>query len=138
MPHHLRRNAAGHVREAINVIINSDGLDARSAYKLLIGSVTPRAIGWVSTLSPSGSANLAPISFFTVVSRKPPMVSLTIQPRSDGRTLKDTFVNIRDTGEFVITWSRFPTPTICTAAALSSTATATSSTRWVWAKRPAK
>jgi flavin reductase (DIM6/NTAB) family NADH-FMN oxidoreductase RutF len=83
------------------VIINSDELDTRSAYKLLIGSVTPRAIGWVSTLSSSGIANLAPISFFTVVSRKPPMVSLTIQPRSDGETLKDTLVNIRDTGEFV-------------------------------------
>ncbi|MGQ5650552.1 flavin reductase family protein [Streptomyces sp. EKR5.2] len=83
------------------MIINSDELDARSAYKLLIGSITPRAIGWVSTLSSSGVANLAPISFFTVVSRKPPMVSLTIQPRSDGRTLKDTLVNMRETGEFV-------------------------------------
>ncbi|MFJ4989982.1 flavin reductase family protein [Streptomyces sp. NPDC088732] len=82
------------------MIINSDELDARSAYKLLIGSVTPRAIGWVSTLSTSGVANLAPISFFTVVSRMPPMVSLTLQPRSDG-TLKDTLVNIRDSGEFV-------------------------------------
>ncbi|WP_030976184.1 flavin reductase family protein [Streptomyces sp. NRRL S-1824] len=83
------------------MIINADELDVRSAYKLLIGSVTPRAIGWVSTLSPSGIANLAPISFFTVVSRKPPMVSLTIQPRSDGTTLKDTLVNVRETGEFV-------------------------------------
>ncbi|MFE5374892.1 flavin reductase family protein [Streptomyces mirabilis] len=89
-----------HDREAINVIINSDELNATSAYKLLIGAVTPRAIGWVSTLSSSGVANLAPISFFTVVSRIPPMVSLTLQPRSDG-TLKDTLVNIRDSGEFV-------------------------------------
>lgn len=83
------------------MIIDSAKLDARSAYKLLIGSITPRAIGWVSTLAPSGIANLAPISFFTVVSRMPPMVSLTIQPRSDGKTLKDTLVNIRATGEFV-------------------------------------
>ncbi|MER5688585.1 flavin reductase family protein [Streptomyces sp. NPDC002205] len=89
-----------HAREAINVIINSDELNTTSAYKLLIGAVTPRAIGWVSTLSSSGVANLAPISFFTVVSRIPPMVSLTLQPRSDG-TLKDTLVNIRDSGEFV-------------------------------------
>ncbi|MGW3248014.1 flavin reductase family protein [Streptomyces sp. NPDC001070] len=83
------------------MIINADELDAKSSYKLLIGSVTPRAIGWVSTLSSSGVANLAPISFFTVVSRIPPMVSLTIQPRSDGKTIKDTLVNIRDNGEFV-------------------------------------
>jgi flavin reductase (DIM6/NTAB) family NADH-FMN oxidoreductase RutF len=83
------------------MIIEADTLDATSAYKLLIGSILPRAIGWVSTLSRDGIANLAPISFFTAVGRKPPMVSLTLQPRSDGVTLKDTFVNIRDTGEFV-------------------------------------
>jgi len=82
------------------MIIDAATLDPASAYKLLIGSVTPRAIGWVSTVSPSGVANLAPISFFTVVGRKPPMVSLSMQPRSDG-TLKDSFTNIRDTGEFV-------------------------------------
>ena len=70
-------------------------------YKLLIGSIIPRAIGWVSTLSQDGVANLAPISFFTGVGRKPPVVSLSLQPRSDGVTLKDTLVNIRDTGEFV-------------------------------------
>lgn len=60
-----------HAREALDVIINSDELNETSAYKLLIGAVTPRAIGWVSTLSSSGVANLAPISFFTVVSRIP-------------------------------------------------------------------
>lgn len=83
------------------MIIDTSKLDAASAYKLLIGSIIPRAIGWVSTVSPAGTANLAPISFFTAVGRLPPMVSLTLQPRSDGVTLKDTFTNIRDTGEFV-------------------------------------
>lgn len=83
------------------MIIDAATLDATAAYKLLIGTVVPRAIGWISTLSTGGIANLAPFSFFTVVGRKPPMVSISIQPRSDGVTLKDTFVNIRDTGEFV-------------------------------------
>lgn len=83
------------------MIIDAADLDPASAYKLLIGAIIPRAIGWVSTLSTSGVANLAPISFFTAVGRLPPMVSLSLQPRSDGVTLKDTFVNIRDTGEFV-------------------------------------
>ncbi|MET8206137.1 flavin reductase, partial [Streptomyces sp. NPDC005373] len=83
------------------MIIDSADLDAKSAYKLLIGSVIPRPIAWVSTLSTEGVGNLAPISFFTVVGRKPPRISLSIQPRSDGATLKDSFVNIRDTGEFV-------------------------------------
>jgi flavin reductase (DIM6/NTAB) family NADH-FMN oxidoreductase RutF len=53
-------------------------------------------------------ANLAPISFFTAVGRKPPMVSLSLQPRSDGVTLKDTFINIRDTGEFVVNMVTLP------------------------------
>ena len=66
-------------------------------YKLLIGSVLPRAIAWVSTSSTTGVGNIAPISFVTVVGRFPPVLSITLQPRSDGETLKDTFVNIRVT-----------------------------------------
>jgi flavin reductase (DIM6/NTAB) family NADH-FMN oxidoreductase RutF len=83
------------------MIIDADELDVEHIYKLLIATIVPRAIGWVSTLSADGVANLAPFSFFTVVGRKPPVVSLSMQHRSDGVTLKDTFVNIRDTGEFV-------------------------------------
>jgi len=82
--------------------IDPDTLSADELYKIMIGSVVPRPICWASTLSPDGIANLAPFSFFTVVSRKPPMVSLTIQPRSDRVQLKDTLVNARDTGEFVV------------------------------------
>ncbi|MFF4055485.1 flavin reductase family protein [Streptomyces sp. NPDC001668] len=88
--------------------IDAENLTAAEAYKLLIGSVIPRPIAWVSTLSADGVGNLAPISFFTVVGRKPPMVSLSIQPRSDGVTLKDSFVNMRDTGEFVTHLATLP------------------------------
>ncbi|BBZ36517.1 flavin reductase family protein [Mycolicibacterium confluentis] len=84
------------------MIIDPADLDPTSSYKLLIGSVLPRAIAWVSTASTSGVGNIAPISFFTVVGRFPPVLSISLQPRSDGVTLKDTFVNIRDTGEFVV------------------------------------
>ena len=83
------------------MILDADELDVEHIYKLLIATIVPRAIGWVSTLSTAGVANLAPFSFFTVVGRKPPVVSLSMQHRSDGVTLKDSFVNIRDTGEFV-------------------------------------
>src|SRR5580692_140793 len=83
------------------MIIDADSLDVAATYKLLIATVVPRAIGWISTLSKDGVANLAPFSFFTVVGRKPPILSVTMQPKSDGVTLKDSFVNIRDTGEFV-------------------------------------
>lgn len=90
------------------MIIDASGLDATAAYKLLIGSILPRAIAWVSTVSKDGVGNIAPVSFFTAVGRKPPMVSISLQPRSDGQTLKDTFVNIRDTGEFVTNLAVLP------------------------------
>ncbi|MDT0468563.1 flavin reductase family protein [Streptomyces gibsoniae] len=90
------------------MIIDAAELDATHAYKLLIGSIIPRAVAWVGTVSQDGVANLAPISFFTAVGRKPPMVSITLQPQQDGVTLKDTFVNIRDTGEFVTNLATLP------------------------------
>lgn len=83
------------------MILDADALDAAQSYKLLIATIVPRAIGWISTLSTDGVANLAPFSFFTAVGRKPPVVSVTMQTKSDGVSLKDTFINIRDTGEFV-------------------------------------
>jgi flavin reductase (DIM6/NTAB) family NADH-FMN oxidoreductase RutF len=57
--------------------------------------VAPRPIGWISTISTSGNANLAPYSFFNAVSASPPMLAFS----SEG--LKDTVTNARDTGEFV-------------------------------------
>ena len=89
------------------MIIDGSALDATAAFKLLIGSILPRPIAWVSTISVDGVANLAPVSFFTGAGRKPPMVSLALQPRSDGE-LMDTFVNIRDTGEFVVNVATLP------------------------------
>src|SRR5260221_9087486 len=53
------------------MILDADELDAAQTYKLLIATIVPRAIGWASTLSADGVPNLAPFSFFTVVSRKP-------------------------------------------------------------------
>jgi flavin reductase (DIM6/NTAB) family NADH-FMN oxidoreductase RutF len=90
------------------MIIDPADLDAPQTYKLLIGSILPRPIAWVSTRSADGVDNLAPVSFFTAAGRKPPRIHLSLQARSDGITLKDTFVNIRDTGEFVINMAVLP------------------------------
>lgn len=83
------------------MIIEPDKLSAYQSYKLLIGSVVPRPIAWVSSVSAEGVNNLAPFSFFTVVSRQPPMLSVTIEPQPDGRP-KDTLTNIREIGQYVI------------------------------------
>ena len=44
--------------------IDPASLSNQERYKLLIGSVVPRPIAFVSTLSPDGVPNLAPFSFF--------------------------------------------------------------------------
>lgn len=76
-------------------------LDPDSAYKLLVGAVQPRPIAWVSTVAADGIPNLAPFSFFTVASRNPPTLAVSIGTR-DGGGVKDTLANIRATSEFVV------------------------------------
>lgn len=84
------------------MIIDPSKLDPKSVYKLLIGSVVPRPIAWISTVSREGIRNLAPFSFFTVASRQPPMLCVSVEPRPDEGSAKDTLGNIEETGEFVI------------------------------------
>jgi flavin reductase (DIM6/NTAB) family NADH-FMN oxidoreductase RutF len=85
------------------LIIDPSELDPQSAYKLLIGSVVPRPIAWTSTVSKEGVHNLAPFSFFTVASRQPPTLCISVGPRVDSNIpTKDTLDNIEETGEFVI------------------------------------
>jgi flavin reductase (DIM6/NTAB) family NADH-FMN oxidoreductase RutF len=76
-------------------------LPEKDRYRLLCSFVAPRPIALVTTVSAEGLSNAAPMSFFNVFSQDPPIVILGIQVRPDGR-LKDTMVNIRETGEFVI------------------------------------
>ncbi|MGG1663936.1 flavin reductase family protein [Brevibacillus sp. NRS-1366] len=73
-------------------------------YKLMIGSVVPRPIAWVSSMSRDGVLNLAPFSFFTVASRNPPTLLISIGLGVEARegTVKDTLTNIREVREYVI------------------------------------
>lgn len=73
-----------------------------NAYQLLTALVVPRPIAWVSTLSAAGIGNLAPHSFYTVASARPPIVQFT----SVGH--KDSLRNVRETGEFVISVASRP------------------------------
>ena len=84
------------------MIIDPDTLDPQSCYKLLIGSVVPRPIAWTSTVSREGVRNLAPFSFFTVASRQPPMLCISVGPQPDEDLDKDTLSNVEETGEFVV------------------------------------
>lgn len=85
------------------MIIDPSQLDTHAVYKLLVGAVVPRPIAWVSSRSRDGVLNLAPFSFFTVASREPPMLAISIGPRTGGESYaKDTLTNLRESQEFVI------------------------------------
>ncbi|MGN7402472.1 flavin reductase family protein [Cytobacillus praedii] len=80
--------------------IDPDFMSERENYKFLIGSIIPRPIAFVTTMSKDGVLNGAPFSYFNIVSSNPPMISLSIQ-RSNGN-MKDTARNILESKEFVI------------------------------------
>jgi len=63
--------------------------------------VAPRPIGWLSTLSVDGIANLAPYSFFNAMSQSPHYVVVGSGPR------KDSLRNIEATGEFAVNLATF-------------------------------
>ena len=75
-------------------------LTERENYKLLIGSVIPRPVAVVTTKSVNDIVNIAPFSYFNIVSSNPPILSLAIQRKQD--TVKDTAKNILETREAVI------------------------------------
>ncbi len=74
----------------------------QSFYKFMIGSILPRPIGWISTISADGRPNLAPYSFFNAVCANPPHVLFCPMIRTHDGAQKDSLRNVRETGEFVV------------------------------------
>lgn len=74
-----------------DAIENKHGLK-HDPFKALI---VPRPIGWVSTISNDGIANIAPYSFFNAVAERPHYVVF------GSAGMKDTLRNINENGEFV-------------------------------------
>jgi flavin reductase (DIM6/NTAB) family NADH-FMN oxidoreductase RutF len=83
------------------MLFDMQALSAQDTYKLLVATVVPRPIAWVTTQSPEGVLNAAPYSFFNAVSGHPPVVCFGIGGRKPGDA-KDTGNNIRRTGQFVV------------------------------------
>jgi flavin reductase (DIM6/NTAB) family NADH-FMN oxidoreductase RutF len=76
-------------------------MDAQEAYKVLVSTVVPRPIAWITTQDIDGTLNAAPFSFFNAVSGDPPIVAIGIGGRGPGDA-KDTGNIIRRTGQFVV------------------------------------
>jgi flavin reductase (DIM6/NTAB) family NADH-FMN oxidoreductase RutF len=75
-------------------------IDPQLSYKLMASVIVPRPIGWTSTINAEGRYNLAPFSFFMMITSSPPHLAISVGAR-DGQE-KDTLRNIRANGEFVI------------------------------------
>ena len=90
------------------MIVSPSDLSHSDLYNILLNSVAPRPIAWVSTLSSAGQPNLAPFSFFNVVCVNPPLLAFAPglrRPKEPGAShgeAKDTLRNIRETKEFVV------------------------------------
>jgi flavin reductase (DIM6/NTAB) family NADH-FMN oxidoreductase RutF len=79
-------------------------ISADAAYYMMVASIVPRPIAWVSTLNGDGTANLAPFSFFSGVGSDPPTCLFCVgrKTRVEVGTKKDTWANVERTGEYVI------------------------------------
>lgn len=81
-------------------IFGPDAHEDIDIYKLLIGLVVPRPIGWIGSRSSAGVNNLAPFSFFNAVAASPPTVIFSTI-RAHGHR-KDTLSNVEETGVFSV------------------------------------
>ena len=71
--------------------------------------VVPRPIGWISSTDKHGVVNLAPYSFFNILSYSPPYVLFSAGGHAEDQKEKDSVANVRATGEFVYnmaTWDQ--------------------------------
>lgn len=83
------------------MLLESQNLSVREAYKLLTSTIVPRPIALVTSLNREGIVNAAPFSFFNVMGSNPPILALGVGDR-DEDTPKDTALNIENRGEFVV------------------------------------
>lgn len=81
--------------------LDPETLKPRDRYVLMIGSILPRPIAWVSTIDEKGVTNLAPFSFFTGITASPMSVCFAPVNNRDG-VPKDTLLNVRATKQFVV------------------------------------
>ncbi|MBE2247659.1 MAG: flavin reductase family protein [Candidatus Competibacteraceae bacterium] len=69
---------------------------------LVLASIAPRPIAFVSTIDHNGLPNLAPYSFFNVFGVNPPLLIFSPSRRVRGNTTKHTLENVEQVKEAVI------------------------------------
>jgi flavin reductase (DIM6/NTAB) family NADH-FMN oxidoreductase RutF len=82
--------------------ISPEELDWRDSYRLLVGSILPRPIAFVTSVDSKGIANAAPFSFFTAICANPLLICFSPMRRGGDGAKKDTLNNIESTGQFIV------------------------------------
>ena len=105
----MREYSPSTILERVQMYYETARNDHGLRYNPLKACVAPRPIGWITTINEAGLINLAPFSFFNLLSYDPPFVmfSAGVHEADGGR--KDTVANVEATGEFVYnmaTWAQ--------------------------------
>jgi flavin reductase (DIM6/NTAB) family NADH-FMN oxidoreductase RutF len=91
------------------MMLTPESLAQQERYRLLIGTVLPRPIAWVSSMNATGNVNLAPFSYFTIACNEP--MTLVFCPQAPARSgaKKDTLRNVEAVPEFVVNLTNLAT-----------------------------
>lgn len=81
--------------------LDLSSLSVSDRFGLLSSLVVPRPIAWIVSRNGEGKINVAPFSYFNVISADPPLVAVSFAEAAD-RPCKDTLANILQTADFVI------------------------------------
>ncbi len=82
--------------------LSLDAYDKRTMYGLLTSAVVPRPIALVTTKGKSGVINVAPFSYFNIVTAEPARLQIVVGRDKKTGDYKDTAKNIIDTKSFVV------------------------------------
>ncbi|KAG0695829.1 hypothetical protein DFH29DRAFT_837475 [Suillus ampliporus] len=82
-------------------VYNTAETDKKDLFKLLSSGIVPRPIAFVSTISEKGVGNLAPYSWFNIVTTYPPIISFGCNRNGLGG-LKDTTTNVMNSQGFTV------------------------------------
>ena len=83
------------------MIVDLAELSKNQVYHTITQTLVPRPIAWVLSKHQEGHLNVAPFSYFTAVSSKPPLLMFSVDEKSPGE-LKDTAANIKHSEYFVV------------------------------------
>ena len=82
--------------------IDPKSISVPELHGILLGSIAPRPIAFVSTIDSEGRVNLSPFSFFNVFSANPPILIFSPARRVRGNTTKHTLDNVHEVKEACI------------------------------------